>query len=544
MKKDIYVRLILSLAIVLLPACSGDSWNSPYPAADAGKNILYNVFIERPKHLDPAQSYSSNEIQLTAQIYEPPLQYHYLKQPYALVPLTVSQMPVVRYFNKNGYRLSDNANVADIAYTIYEISIKPGIFFQPHPAFAVDEQGEYIFHDLSDKEISEIYQLSDFPLTSTRELTAKDYIFQIKRLAHPRLHSPVFELMADYILGLREFAATLENVVDERHKKNFYLDLNKFSLKGVQVVDDYTYRIKIKGKYPQFLFWLTMPFFAPIPWEAERFYSQQGLIEKNISLDWYPVGTGAYMMTENNPNQIMVLEKNPNFHGEFYPTEGMPDDEKNGLLVDAGQPLPFIDKIVYSRDRESIPRWNKFLQGYYDASGIGSDSFDQAIQLVGQGEATVTDAMVAQGIRLEAATAPLRIIWDLICWTQLLAVFLDKHANQQESFVKLFQLQSIMKNFFPYLRMAEVCQRMVLYLRAFPVIEMKRVALIRLYMIGQMGKRNASQLRRPGHCLRRRAILMESIIKQVGPWCFILMLLHVARKTNQCSIGCVNNSRS
>ena len=406
MKKNIYARLILSLAIVLLPACSGDSWNSPYPAADAGKNILYNVFIERPKHLDPAQSYSSNEIQLTAQIYEPPLQYHYLKQPYALVPLTVSQMPVVRYFNKNGYRLSDNANVADIAYSIYEISIKPGIFFQPHPAFAVDGQGEYIFHDLPDEEISEIYRLSDFSLTSTRELTAMDYVFQIKRLAHPKLHSPIYELMADYILGLREFAVTLENVVDEQLEDNSYLDLNKFSLKGVQVIDDYTYRIKIKGKYPQFMFWLTMPFFSPIPWEAERFYSQQGLIEKNISLDWYPVGTGAYMLTENNPNQIMVLEKNPNFHGEFYPTEGMPDDEKNGLLVDAGQPLPFIDKIIYSRDRESIPRWNKFLQGYYDASGIGSDSFDQAIQLVGQGEATVTEAMVAQGIRLEAAIAP------------------------------------------------------------------------------------------------------------------------------------------
>jgi ABC-type transport system substrate-binding protein len=149
-----------------------------------------------------------------------------------------------------------------------------------------------------------------------------------------------------------------------------------------------------------------MPFFAPIPWEAERFYSQQGLIEKNISLDWFPVGTGAYMMTENNPNQIMVLDKNPNFHGEFYPTEGMPGDENNGLLGDAAKPLPFIDRIVYSRERESIPRWNKFLQGYYDASGIGSDSFDQAIQLIGQGEATVSETMVAQGIRLETAIAP------------------------------------------------------------------------------------------------------------------------------------------
>ena len=84
-------------------------------------------------------------------------------------------------------------------------------------------------------------------------------------------------------------------------------------------MDRYTFRIRIRGKYPQFLYWLAMPFFAPMPWEAERFYSQPGLEERNINLNWYPVGTGAYMLTENNPNLRMVLERNPNYHGETYP---------------------------------------------------------------------------------------------------------------------------------------------------------------------------------------------------------------------------------
>jgi ABC-type transport system substrate-binding protein len=101
----------------------------------------------------------------------------------------------------------------------------------------------------------------------------------------------------------------------------------------------------------------------------------------------------------------MVLERNPNFHGETYPADGMPGDVEAGLLKDAGKPLPFIEKVVYSREKESIPRWNKFLQGYYDSSNIGSDSFDQAVQLTGQGEATVTEAMKEQGIRLETAVA-------------------------------------------------------------------------------------------------------------------------------------------
>ncbi len=399
------VFYLLSVALALLTACGQMVWNNPYPDSDAGKNILYNVFTERPKHLDPVQSYSANEIQFTAQIYQPPLQYHYLKRPFTLMPYTAIEMPVITYHDHHDHPLPDDADADAIVYTQYEISIKPGIFYQPHPAFATNAESDWLYHQMPEEALSTIYRLSDFPETGTRELTAHDYVYQIKRLAHPKLHSPIYGLMADYIVGLREYAGVLRNVQSGPQANGNFLNLDEYPLEGVDVVDDYTYRIKINGKYPQFIYWLAMPFFAPIPWEADLFYSQKGLIEKNITLDWYPVGTGPYMLTENNPNLRMVLEKNPNFHGEFYPEEGMPADYENGLLADAGKPIPFIDKIVYTREREGIPRWNKFLQGYYDASGIGSDSFDQAVQLVGQGEATVTEAMVQQGIRLETTVA-------------------------------------------------------------------------------------------------------------------------------------------
>ena len=399
---------LLVFSIALLPACSSDSWNNPYPPSAENGNILYSAFAERPKHLDPVQSYSSNEILFTAQIYEPPLQFHYLKRPYKLVPLSASEMPVAQYFNSNGERLPEDVDNEEISYTIYEISIKPGIRFQPHPAFARNEKKELIYHNLSAEDLAEIYEVKDFPYTGTRELTAKDYVYEIKRLAHPRLHSPIFGLMSDYIVGLKEYSDTLKsaaNLQPETASTGAYLDLNHYPLEGAQVIDSHTYRIKIKGKYPQFMYWLAMPFFAPIPWEADRFYTQQGLVEKNITLDWYPVGTGPYMLTDNNPNLMMVLEKNPNFHGETYPVGDYKNNLKSDLFKDAGEPLPFIDKIMFYRDKESIPRWNKFLQGYYDASGIGSDSFDQAVQITGQGEATVTKEMSAKGIRLEEAIA-------------------------------------------------------------------------------------------------------------------------------------------
>jgi hypothetical protein len=61
-----------------------------------------------------------------------------------------------------------------------------------------------------------------------------------------------------------------------------------------------------------------MPFFAPMPWEADAFYSQQGLIDKNITLDWQPLGTGAFMLEENNPN----LPKHRNNLVETYSSKG------------------------------------------------------------------------------------------------------------------------------------------------------------------------------------------------------------------------------
>lgn len=436
----------LIVLILFLTACSGTIWNNPYPSYDSGKNILYNAFAERPKHLDPVQSYSSNEILFTAQIYQPPLQYHYLKRPFTLIPQTVNKMPVVQYFDEHGNLLPADNESADVAYSVYELSLKPGIFYQPHPAFARDDQREFLYHDLTREDLQKIFKLADFSQTSTRELLAEDYIYQIKRLAHPRLHSPIFGLMADYIVGLKEYAETLRKEVGATPKDE-YLDLRSFPLTGVEKVDDYTYRIKIKGKYPQFMYWLAMPFFSPIPWEADRFYAQAGLAKKNITLDWYPIGTGPYMLTENDPNRIMVLERNPNFHGEFFPSEGMPDDEEKGLLEDAGKPLPFIDKIIFSREKESIPRWNKFLQGYYDASGIGSDSFDQAVQFTGQGEATVTEAMMAQGIRLETAVAPSTYY---IGFNMLDSVVGGRTKQEKESARKLRQAISIAVDYEEY----------------------------------------------------------------------------------------------
>lgn len=400
--------LLLLSALLLVTGCDVDVLNRPYPAEDALGNTLYSSFQERPKHLDPAQSYSSNEVTFTGQIYEPPLQYHYLRRPYELVPLTATKIPVPVYHDAEGNVLPNDVPADRIAYSTYDVHIQPGIRYQPHPAFARNDAGELVYDRLDENALEDIYYLSDFTATGSRELTAGDYVYQVKRLAHPGIHSPILGLMSEYIDGLDEYGETLEQAwegIKTTEGENAFLDLRDYPLSGAEVLDRYSYRITIKGKYPQLLYWLAMPFFAPVPWEADRFYAWPGMQDRNITLDWYPVGTGPYMLTVNNPNRMMVLERNPNFHGEIYPQSGDPGDREAGLLDDAGRALPFIDKVVFSLEKETIPYWNKFLQGYYDASGISSDSFDQAISLGAGGEVNLTDEMTDKGIRLVTSVA-------------------------------------------------------------------------------------------------------------------------------------------
>ena len=404
-----HTHVIMATAMVLGALALGSvgtatgGWNNPYPRAQRYANIMYSSFSEQPKHLDPVRAYSANEYTFLAQIYEPPLQYHYLKRPYELVTLTAEALPSVTYRDSDGRILSNDTAPESVAFSEYEIVIRPGIRYQPHPALARNAKGAFLYHDLEEGDLASVYTLSDFQHTDTRELVAQDYAYQIKRLAHPRLHSPIYGVMREHIVGLAELRGRIAAAIQAGEEPNGYVDLRQVELEGVEVLDRYRFRIRLHGVYPQFIFWLAMPFFAPMPWEAERFYTQPGMAARNLTLHWYPIGTGAFMLTENNPNLRMVLVRNPNYHGERYPNTGDPSDDNAGLLRDAGRELPFIDKAVYNLEKETIPYWNKFLQGYYDSSGISSESFDQAISFSAAGEALLTDEMRERGIRLTTA---------------------------------------------------------------------------------------------------------------------------------------------
>ncbi|MDD9868526.1 MAG: ABC transporter substrate-binding protein [Gammaproteobacteria bacterium] len=389
---------VVAAAALSLAGCGEGAWNNPYAGAADG-DILYSGFSERPKHFDPARSYSSNEYAVLGQVVEPVLHYHYLKRPYELQPLTAAVMPRVTHFDAGGRVTRDDGAVAT---TAYDIEIRPGIRYQPHPAFARKAGGGYRYRPVTEAQLDDVHELSDFAETGSRELRAADYAYQIKRLADPAVHSPIAGILARHLVGFADLRARLTEA-RKTLAPGAWLDLRAFDMEGVTVLGPHRYRVMVRAGYPQFIYWLAMPFFAPMPWEADAFHSQPGFEERNLTLDWYPVGTGAYMLTENNPNLRMVLERNPNFRADHYPLEGEDGDAARGLLKDAGARLPFIDKVIYSLEKENIPYWNKFLQGYYDRAGISSDSFDQAVQLGQGGEFELTEGMRARGIRLSVA---------------------------------------------------------------------------------------------------------------------------------------------
>ena len=150
-----FLRAML-VAVALSAGCSGTVWNDPHPAADRNANVLYSVFVERPKHLDPAQSYASDEAVFTRQIYEPPLQYHYLKRPYELIPAAATEVPRPRFFDERGRPLPADTDAGAVAYSEYDIRIRQGVLYQPHPAFARDDKGEPLYLALAGRDPLEV----------------------------------------------------------------------------------------------------------------------------------------------------------------------------------------------------------------------------------------------------------------------------------------------------------------------------------------------------------------------------------------------------
>lgn len=420
-------KILILFLILMLPVYA--EWNNPYSKNEEKEKIIYRAFSSKPKSLDPAIAYYSDEMAVLCQIYEPLFQYHYLKRPYELEPLLAAKMPDVKLLDEKGNEIIDQENYKGNINSIWTLKLKKGIKYQNHPCFTKDETGNYKYHNLSNSKEIVFTDLFDLPNPGTREVTIKDYVYQIYRLADVRNKCPIVFII-DKIKGMDSVKKGISNEIEnirkmriekskergelvynreEDEKENpIIIDYLKIPCEGIKIIDDVTFEITLTEKYPQFQYWLSMTFFCPIPWEAIAFYEQKEVKSKGFTLLNYPVGTGPFKFEKCNRNARMILSKNENYHDDFYPKEASP--ELKNFLKYAGQKLPLADKIIWTKEPETTSQWIKFQQGYLEAAGIPEQSFTSAIDL-NSGNGELSQKMKSKNLRL--VKAPRGSIWYL-----------------------------------------------------------------------------------------------------------------------------------
>ena len=318
-KKMPLVVLLVALVLIFAYRYLGQK-NSP-AGADNEPMELHIPLPMEIKGFDPSQANDLYSHIALAQIYEPLYQYAYLERPYRAEPLLAEEMPVI-----SPDRLT------------YTIKIRKGIRFQDDPCFkSTNGKG--------------------------RELTAQDVIFSFKRIADKRVNSNGWWIFRDRITGLDEFR--------EKSGEAKGMTIYGESVDGLTAPDARTLVIRLKKPYPQLLYILTMSYTCIIPREAVEFYGEEFLN--------HPVGTGPFRLKKAVRGSKIVYVRNPSFRGASYPVKGEPEDEKDGLLKDAGKPIPFLDRLTFHIMKEPSGMWLEFLSGNIDYAGIPKDNYDSAI---------------------------------------------------------------------------------------------------------------------------------------------------------------------
>jgi ABC-type transport system substrate-binding protein len=230
--------------------------------------------------------------------------YDYFARPPRLVPNTAAGMP----------EISDDGRT-------FTIKVKPGIFFADDPAF----KGK------------------------PRELTAEDYVYSIKRIFDPRVRSTSLFIFEHQLAGLDEVLVTARRTGD------FDYDA---PMEGLQVVDRYTLRVKFRNPYYLFQHWLTY-----VAREVVAAHSDQ----THRAME-HPVGTGAYRLKEWTRGQKIVLEANPGYRKELYPTPGLGSEPGDAAIAKglSGKRLPLVPRVEINIIEEAQPRLLLFDSGKLD----------------------------------------------------------------------------------------------------------------------------------------------------------------------------------
>jgi oligopeptide transport system substrate-binding protein len=253
---------------------------------------------------DPAFANDDVSLSVTGSIIEPMLDYDYLVRPVKLVPRTLDSMPVVEEGGK-----------------AFICKLKKGIFFTRDPAF----KGK------------------------PRELTATDYAYGLKRLLDPAVKSPWRSLLEEKLIGGDALQAKAKT-------GKFDYDAG---IAGLEIVDRYTLKIRLKNPDYRFLYVLAMPATAAVAREVVETYGND--------IGAHPIGTGPFALAEYKRSSRISLIANPSFREVTYaPAGSVPPASQSIAAALNGKQLPFAGRIDISIIEEGQARWLAFLNGELD----------------------------------------------------------------------------------------------------------------------------------------------------------------------------------
>ncbi len=277
-------------------------------AADMTKTLRV-AFPIAETGFDPQAVGDTYSFDVCRAIFDPLYTYDYLARPVKLVPNTADGLP----------QITDGGRT-------YTIKVRPGIYFASDPAFNGKK----------------------------RELTAEDYVYSIKRIFDPKVRSYWLYIFEKNLVGLDDVLA--------RARKTGSFDYDA-RIDGLVALDRYTLRIRFRNPDYVFKWWLSYDGLAAVAREVVEAYRDSS----NRVMD-HPVGTGAYRLKDWTRGQKIVLEANPDFRDETYPSPSPGSDPADAAIArgNAGRKLPIVGRVEISILEEAQPRLLTFDSGKLD----------------------------------------------------------------------------------------------------------------------------------------------------------------------------------
>jgi len=369
---------LISVAIVgLLAASPFFLLDRPEAGRFAGRLVSYNVYGSKVKSIDPATCGDTTSSSVQGNVWEGLYTYHYLKRPAEVIPQIASELPKV---SADGL--------------VYTIPLKRDVKYARNPCFGFLADGS----------------------PATRAVRAEDFVLAFKRIADYHITTRLsLAFVEDKIVGLEAYRERTR-----AYAKGDFTRYAKERLEGVRAISEDVLQIRLERPFPQLLHVLAMHVYAPIPHELIEYYLANEPVGSGPSRRAIPlaqrdpeirtieaiVGTGPYLMTEWVKGGRIVMERNPDFREDFYPTEGAPGDAKAGLLKDAGRRVPFVDVRILVFVNEDDTAWHMFERKQRDIGGIPRDMYAQVISPT----KVLTERWRERGIRLVKSSYP-AIYW-------------------------------------------------------------------------------------------------------------------------------------